>query len=239
MNLIPGISVITDQNGNYLAGTAGQVPATVNAAGQATSTYAMQVTGGLGPTGLVTPFSVDATGAAVIRNSLAVTVSYAPTAAVNTTANAGKSMLSVYNGTSNMYLRLLSLYMMCPPQQAVSGGLLQTSTSYTTVGCQIARFTGAHTGGTVIAGSLHDTRDSLDTGFTCRTGATIPTTSATALRVFDASYSSIVGYGKREDAGLKVYTAGPGEGFTATILSAVGGSGVNFYVTAVIAVNTA
>ena len=185
------------------------------------------------------PFQVDATGAGVVRNALAATIAFSPTAQVNTTANAGKNMLSVYNGSTTLVQRVLGFYMMCPPQAAVSGGLLGTSTTYTTVGMATYRFTTAHTGGTLLTGVLHDTRDSYDSNFTCRVGATVSGTLSQSLYTFDAANSALAAYGHREDSGVKVWTLQPGEGLTFQCISAVGGSGVNFYVRVVCAQNVA
>ncbi|RYF12807.1 MAG: hypothetical protein EOO40_00305 [Deltaproteobacteria bacterium] len=190
-------------------------------------------------TGLPVPFAVDATGATVIRNALAATIAYSPTTAVSTTANAGKHMLSVYNASTTMYQRVLGFYAMCPPQAAVSGGLLGTNSTYTTVGMATYRFTTAHTGGTLLTGVQHDTRDTYDSGFTCRVGATITGTLSQSLYTFDAANSALASYGHREDAGVKVWTMAPGEGITFQCISAVGGSGVNFYLRIVCAQNTA
>lgn len=186
-----------------------------------------------------TPFLLDPTGATVVRNALATTCTFAPTAQVNTGASAGKSMLSIYNGSSSLYFRVSALFMMCPPQAAVSGGLLGTSTTYTTVGMAVYRTTGAHTAGTVVAPGNHDTRTPTDASIVCRTGATVANQQAAALRVMDAAYSSTYPYLTRSDAGMQLATFGPGEGMNIAVLSAVGGSGVNFYVTAIIAQNTA
>lgn len=230
MNLIPGLTVLVDQNGNYGAQTVGQVPATTNSAGATTSTYAGVIASGLSSTGIVIPLTLDAQGGLMTRNILAPTQTYAPTAAVNTTANAGKSMLSVYNAsTATLYQRVLGFWAMCPAQAGVSNGLLSSST-YTTVGFGVYKFTTAHTGGTVIAGAQHDDRDNYDTSnFTCRTGATIAGQSSAALCVFDAAASSTYGYGQRQDIGAKLWVMAPGQGITINCLSAVGSGGVNFY----------
>ncbi|RYF51944.1 MAG: hypothetical protein EOO38_01815 [Cytophagaceae bacterium] len=185
------------------------------------------------------PFQVDPTGAGVVRNALASTCVFAPTTQISTGGTAGKSMLSVFNNTSSLYFRCSALFLMCPPQAAVSGGLLQTSTTYTTIGMQIARFTTLHAGGTVIAPAYHDMRTPTDAGITARTGATIANQQGSALRVMDAAYSSTYPYLTRSDAGMQLPTFGPGEGMNLAVLSALGGNGISFYVTAIIAQNTA
>ncbi len=230
MNLIPGISVLLDQNGNYGAQTVGQPPATVNASGAATSTYAGAIAAGVSSTGIVMPLTLDAQGGLNTRNILAPTQTYAPSTQINTTANAGKSMISVYNASAaTMYQRILGFWAMCPAQAGVSNGLLSSST-YTTVGFGVYKFSTAHTGGTALAGASHDDRDTYDnTNFTCRTGATIGGQSAAALCVFDAAYSSTYGYGQRQDISAKLWVIAPGQGITINCLSAVGSSGVNFY----------
>jgi hypothetical protein len=236
---IPRVDASGFQYAVALSATGVPMPVAVNAAGSATGSFGTISLGWDASTSSWRPYAIDATGAAITRNALAITSTFAPTAQVNTGSSSGKSMFSIYNGSTSMVLRLLSAYLMCPPQQAVSGGLLSTTTSYTTVGMSIQRFSGAHTGGTLVAGVSHDSRDTLDTGVTCRTGATISGLSAASLRVFDAAYSSIVGYGHREDVGVKVWTMQPGEGLSCQVLSAVGGSGINFYITAVVAQNVA
>jgi hypothetical protein len=184
-----------------------------------------------------TPFQVDATGAGITRNMLAPTIAYSPTVQVGTGTTAGKNMMSVFNASTTLYQRVLGFYAMCPPQAAVSGGLLQTNTSYTTVGFGVFKITG-HSGGTLVAGALHDTRDTYDTAFTCRTASTVTGISTACLYAFDAAYSSVRGYGQREDVGSKIWTMAPGEGITFQSLTALSSS-VNFYLRVVCSQNTA
>lgn len=229
-SLIPGISVLVDPSGNYGTQTVGAVPATTNASGATTSTYSGVLATGLGPTGLVTPVTVDAVGGLQTRNVLVPTMTFAPINVINTTASSGKSMISVYNASAaTMYQRVIGFWAMCPPQAGTSSGLFGTS-SYTTVGMAAFVFTTAHTGGTVIAGANHDARDAYDTtNFTCRTGATIAGQASSALCVFDAAYSSIYGYAQRQDMAAKLWVIPPSSGITFNCLSSVGSSGVNFY----------
>lgn len=186
-----------------------------------------------------TPFQVDATGAGVTRNMIAATTTFAPATQINTGAGSGKNMLSIYNGTSSMYFRVSALFCMCPPQAAVTGGLLGTQTSYTTVGMAVYRTTGAHTGGTVVAPGYHDSRAPTDAGIVCRTGATVAGQQSAALRVMDAAANATYPYLTRSDPGMALATFAPGEGVTLQMVSAVGTGGVNFYITAIIAQNTA
>lgn len=228
MSFLPGLSTLVDSNGNYLASTVGAAPPTTNALGNTTSKVAAVLQGCIGPTGLVVAQSCDASGASVTRSPLDVTMAFSPATQVNTGTTAGKSMLSLYNA-GTYYQRVLGFEAMCPPQAGVTGGLLTTTSSYTTIGVGVYKMTSAHSGGTLIAGAIHDTRDTYDSNFTCRTGATISNQAANPLYVFDAANSAINAYGRREDATAKLWTMAPNEGITFNCLSTIASPGVNFY----------
>jgi hypothetical protein len=240
MSFLPGLSTIVDAAGNFIACTIGQVPPTTNAVGASTTTQAAILQAGLDPNGKVQPINIDASGGLVTRPMNVPTIAYSPASAVSTGASSGKSMMSVYNASTTMYQRILGFEAMCPPQAGVSGGLFSTSSTYTTVAMTACRFTGAHTAGTVITGVVHDSRDAstYDANLTCRVGATIPATQTAPLYTFDAANSATAAYGRREDVFAKVWTIGPGEGLSINCITAVGNSGINFYLRMVLMQNS-
>lgn len=175
-----------------------------------------------------TPLSLDPNGSTTVNRVFLTTVAYSPATQINTTANSGKSMISVLNGSTTVYQRVTSCEFMCPPQAGLSNGLLSSST-YTTVGMGCYKMTG-HSAGTVLPGALHDTRGTIDSNLTCRTGATITGQASAPLYCFDAANSATQPYGHREDDYAQLWTLAPGEGITFQCLSSVGTTGVNFYV---------
>lgn len=240
MSFLPGLSTVVDQQGNFIACTLGQLPPTTNAVGATTTTQAALLQAGLDPTGKVQPVNLDASGGLITRPMIVPTIAFSPVSPVNTGSSAGKSMLSVYNASSNMYQRILGFEAMCPPQAGISGGLLSTNSTYTTVAMTACRFTTPHTGGSSVVGVCHDSRDTgnYDTNLTCRVGATISGSQTAPLYTFDAANSATAAYGRREDVFAKVWTIGPAEGLTFNCVSAVGGSGINFYLRIVLMQNT-
>lgn len=185
------------------------------------------------------PFQVDATGAGVVRQSLAAT--FATNAQAVTGTTAGRSIISFYNA-GPMVQRILALYAFCPPQLITSGsgGLLgsSTSTSYTQILFSAYRTTG-HSGGTVATPVAHDPVDTLDTGFSVRVnGAAVTGESATSIMAWDAAYDGTFNVAQRQDQNIKVLTIPPNSGLHVKCLTALSSS-VTFLLRIVSAQNTA
>jgi hypothetical protein len=223
MGFLPGLATVVDANGNLLASTVGQAPPTTHVVGAATSQVAAALVSGLAPSGKLAALATDAGGNLLTRSAASVTASVSTPAAVSANT-AGKSMLSVFNGSTTNTVRIHAVWALCPPQMNTSGGLLGigSGTTYTSIFFSARRIS-AHTGGTLLTPVAHDPGDDalLDTAVSVRTGATVTTSTAAATLVWDAAYNGSAPIGQPVDAAMKAWTLPPGTGMTITSIAAV------------------
>ena len=225
--MAPGPSLITDVSGNPLAGTFGKTLPTTNVFGENTGQSAGLAAGGIGPSGQLTPLTIDAYGALTIRPGVCPTWTATSTANVATGTGAGKSMLSVFNASQKNWMRIAAIFATCPPQINTQGGLLGigSGTSYMQVPFGVFRMAG-HAGGTLLTKVAADPSDdaSIDPACTVRVGATISGLAAAPNYVWDAAYNGSLPVGPRPDLCMKVWTMPPGYGFSINNLNALGGT---------------
>lgn len=236
-------SLLVDAAGNPCAGTFGSTLPTSNIAGVTTGQSAGLCMGGLqAGTNKLSPLMLDATGALVIRQALAITMGVFPPLVQGTGTAAGRSMMSFWNGSQTNTLRFLAFTATCPPQVNTSGtllGLTGTTTTYTQVMFGAYRISN-HTGGAAASFVAHDPSDDalVDTAISIRLGATITGENPAPLVVWDAAYNSRLAIGGRADQNAKVWTMPPNSGLHVKCLSSLQAN-VNFYLGAVVAQNIA
>lgn len=146
--------------------------------------------------------------------------------AAGVTCAAGKSIFSmVYANTGTMILRLNEAIVYVPPSgSSTSGSLLGisggSSSTYYPLICELRRISTA-SGGTAIIPVSSDSADSLTSGLSCATGATVGSTINTYHRQ-DAVVSTGTGlpwYGRYDPGNEKTFVMRPGEGFSITVIS--------------------
>jgi len=224
------LSLLVDASGNPCAGTFGSALPTANIAGASTGKSAGLPIGGLAPSGQLTALAVDADGAVITHNGASLTAIATSQSTVATGTASGKVMISAFNASATSWMRLIGIFMECPPQVNTSGGLLGTSTSYMQVPFGIYRITG-HTGGTLLTPMCLDPSDdaSLDGAYTVRTGATVTGKAANASLIWDAAYDGSANIGTRPDLSAKLWTMPPGYGLAVILTQSLAGS-VPFFV---------
>lgn len=201
------------------------LPVGVNAAGSSTGGFGVPAMGFDYTTNYWRPHSVNTTGNLVTAPLFMNTFS-AVGLNVATGVTNGKSLISIFNAGTN-YLRLASLFAVCPPQLVVTGALTAVQQTYNAVLVGGYRFTTAHTGGTLATLTGYDPADTVDTNITVRTLATIGGEAAAPLFVGDAAYNAAVSFMNRDDEVSKLLVIAPSTGFHFRLIAAPSGS-VNF-----------